>query len=110
MVGDSVIIDGVEYEIVWNGGEGLLPERDTRTHIRTLPDKRLYNKKSDYWEDREDTPEESADIPLCWCGGFRTNCELRGHLDLLRKVDHGNRRDIDMVCISGEEERVESDS
>ncbi len=50
MVGETKIINGVEYEVVWDGGEGLVSERETKfIGIWDAP-KRLYNKQSDYWE------------------------------------------------------------
>lgn len=50
MVGDTVTVDGEEYEVVWDGGEGLIGDRVTKVTGFWTPPKRLYNKKSDYWE------------------------------------------------------------
>lgn len=50
MIGDTVIDDGKTYEVVWNGGEGLIPDRLTKPSNIWTPPKRLYNKKSDYWK------------------------------------------------------------
>lgn len=56
MIGDIVVVEGVEFEVVWDGGEGLVPDRITKNlNFWTAPP-RLYNKKSDYWK-RFDKPE-----------------------------------------------------
>lgn len=48
-IGDNVISDGIEFEVIWDGGEGLIPERPTKiTGFWSAP-KRIYNKSSDYW-------------------------------------------------------------
>jgi hypothetical protein len=49
----TVTIDGVDYEVVWDGGEGLVGERNTKPGVVWNPPKRNYNKKSDYWKKRE---------------------------------------------------------
>lgn len=49
MIGDTIIDGGEEYEVIWSGGEGLIPERLTKPSGFWSPPKRLYNKKSDYW-------------------------------------------------------------
>ncbi|HVI40365.1 MAG TPA: hypothetical protein VM577_06870 [Anaerovoracaceae bacterium] len=53
-VGDEVVIDGVAYEVVFDGSGELLGERDTKTTGVWTPPKRLYNKKSEYWERRKE--------------------------------------------------------
>ena len=49
MIGDTIIDDGETYEVVWAGGEGLVPDRETKPSGFWTPPKRIYNKKSDYW-------------------------------------------------------------
>jgi hypothetical protein len=48
LIGDTVIIDGVEYEIVWAGGEGLTADRETKPGDTWTPPPRLYNKTGKY--------------------------------------------------------------
>lgn len=43
MLGDLVIDDGIEFIIVWAGGEGLAADRETRS-LNWVAPKRLYNK------------------------------------------------------------------
>jgi hypothetical protein len=50
MVGDTVVIDGVEYEILWAGGEGLIEDRQTKPTELWRPPGRIYNKKSPIWK------------------------------------------------------------
>lgn len=45
MVGDIVELNGILYQIVWNGGEGLVGDRITRNAMLASPAKRLYNRK-----------------------------------------------------------------
>lgn len=49
MIGDIYVVDGVEMEVVWAGGEGLIPSRATRVSGFWTAPKRLYNKKAEYW-------------------------------------------------------------
>ena len=49
MIGDIITEDGTVYEVVWAGGDGLLPDRETKPNEFWTPPKRLYNKKSPYW-------------------------------------------------------------
>lgn len=44
-----MVVDGVEFEVVWAGGEGLVPDRQTKNLGFWTPPPRLYNKRSDYW-------------------------------------------------------------
>ena len=45
MIGDTVIDrDGTEYEVVWDGGEGLVADRETRVTGTWEPPNRIYNK------------------------------------------------------------------
>lgn len=44
MIGDTVTIEGIEYEIVWAGGEGLIADRETKTIGVWSPPARIYNK------------------------------------------------------------------
>lgn len=62
MIGDEVTDDGMTYEVVWSGGEGLVPGRETKPSGFWTPPKRLYNKKSDYWKKTDDntSPETPA--------------------------------------------------
>lgn len=59
MIGDTIVNDGIEFEVIWDGGEGLIPPRDTKNIGFWTPPKRLYNKKSEYWT-REKTPDSIA--------------------------------------------------
>jgi hypothetical protein len=65
-IGDTVVSDGVEFEVVWDGGEGLVGSRQTKPIGFWTPPKRLYNKKSDFWDKPRtkvgvDNPVEQAD-------------------------------------------------
>lgn len=60
-LGDTVVSEGVEYEVVWDGGEGLVGERITKVTGVWTPPKRLYNKKSDYWERRKSGTADGLD-------------------------------------------------
>jgi hypothetical protein len=62
LVGDTVTVNGVEYEVVWAGGEGLVGHRESKTNDLWEPPKRLYNKTSDYWTKVKD--EEVVINPL----------------------------------------------
>lgn len=53
------VIDGVEYEVVWDGGS-LLPDRLTKPGDLWEPPRRIYNKKSEYW--KKDDPDTSARV------------------------------------------------
>lgn len=59
MIGDIVTDDGETYEVVWSGGEGLVPSRETKPSGFWSPPKRIYNKKSEYWtrKTEQQTPE-----------------------------------------------------
>jgi hypothetical protein len=62
-VGDTVTVNGVEYEVIWAGGPGLIGDRETKLTGFWTPPKRLYNKKSDYWKNlkkRVDNPIEES--------------------------------------------------
>lgn len=64
MIGDTFLDDGTEFEVVWSGGEGLIPDRESRPSDLWEPPKRAYNKKSDYWTKESDSLDkvtESAD-------------------------------------------------
>lgn len=63
LIGDIVISDGETYEVVWAGGEGLVPDRDTKPSSFWTPPKRLYNKKSDYWTTPRKTEKPETDSP-----------------------------------------------
>lgn len=43
MIGETVTSDGIEFVVVWAGGEGLIADRETINLDWTAP-KRLYNK------------------------------------------------------------------
>lgn len=63
MVGDTVIDgEGNLFEIVWAGGEGLIGPRETKSTTNT-PTKRLYNKKSDYWNRKSSEGDQTVDNP-----------------------------------------------
>lgn len=47
-VGDLIIIDGVEYEVVWAGGEGLTGPRDTKSDGTWERRPRLYTLSGRY--------------------------------------------------------------
>lgn len=51
MVGDIITIDGVEYEVLWSGGEGLIPSRVTKITGFWTPPKRIYNKTGKHIKD-----------------------------------------------------------
>jgi hypothetical protein len=65
-IGDTKIVDGVEFEVIWDGGEGLVGSRQTKPSGFWTPPKRLYNKKSDFWTKPKgksvDNPDESVEI------------------------------------------------
>lgn len=47
-IGDTVISEGIEYEVVWSGGEGLVANRETKfLGVWTAPP-RLYNKTGNH--------------------------------------------------------------
>lgn len=48
-VGDRYLSDGLELEVIWDGGEGLTADVQTKPSEIWTPPKRIYNKKSDYW-------------------------------------------------------------
>lgn len=52
MIGDTVIVDGVELEVVWAGGEGLVPDRESKSTGFWVAPKRLYNKSGLYTDDQ----------------------------------------------------------
>lgn len=43
-LGDTILVNGVEMEVVWAGGEGLIPDRETKVSGTWTPPNRLYNK------------------------------------------------------------------
>lgn len=43
-----------EFEVIWDGGEGLAASRETKAGEFWSPSKRLYNKKSDYWNKKKE--------------------------------------------------------
>jgi hypothetical protein len=50
-LGDTVIADGIEYEVVWDGGEGLIGDRMSKQTGIWIGPKRLYNKKdTEFWD------------------------------------------------------------
>lgn len=49
MIGDQVFSDGIEFEVIWAGGEGLVPPRETKPGLFWSAPKRVYNKKADFW-------------------------------------------------------------
>ena len=61
MIGDTIVDDGETYEVVWSGGEGLIPDRETKPSGFWTPPKRLYNKKSDYWTTPRKTELDKPD-------------------------------------------------
>ena len=68
MIGDIIRDDGETFEVVWAGGEGLIPDRETKPSGFWTPPKRIYNKKSDYWvtprgEPRVDKADGTPDDP-----------------------------------------------
>lgn len=44
MIGDTITVEGVDYEVLWCGGEGLVPDRQTKVGDTWRPPPRLYNK------------------------------------------------------------------
>lgn len=60
-VGDVYISDGIEFEVIWDGGEGLIGGRDTKPSGFWTPPKRLYNKKSEYWAKKDRAKLEELD-------------------------------------------------
>lgn len=48
-IGRVVVSEGVEFEVIWAGGEGLIPDRATKPSQFWTAPKRIYNKKSDFW-------------------------------------------------------------
>lgn len=44
MLGDTVVSDGKEFIVIWDGGEGLIPARETRVSDTWESPKRIYNK------------------------------------------------------------------
>ncbi len=47
-IGQTVTSDGIEFEVVWAGGEGLIPERTTKVGDTWEPPVRMYNKSGKY--------------------------------------------------------------
>ena len=48
MIGDTYIDDHIEFVVVWSGGDGLIPDRTTKTTEFWVPPNRLYNKTGQY--------------------------------------------------------------
>jgi hypothetical protein len=44
MKGDIHVVDGVEMVVIWDGGEGLVPSRETKVSETWTAPGRLYNK------------------------------------------------------------------
>lgn len=66
MTGDIVLIGGTQYEIVWNGEEGLIPERQTKVIGAWEPPKRIYNKTGKYARKPIDNRPVSIDTGIIW--------------------------------------------
>lgn len=43
-IGDTINVDGIEYEIMWAGGEGLIPERESKPSDTWQAGPRAYNR------------------------------------------------------------------
>jgi hypothetical protein len=57
-IGDTIIEpNGTEYEVVWEGGEGLVGPRQHRVSEDWVPPKRLYNKTGKYSKKTKPEPE-----------------------------------------------------
>lgn len=52
-IGDKVVDDGVEFEVVWDGTRDLIGDRPSRASDSWEPPKRIYIKKSDYWKGKD---------------------------------------------------------
>jgi hypothetical protein len=65
-IGDRVVVDGEEFEVVWDGGEGLVGGRETKNLGFWEAPKRLYNKKSEYWKKPKGKKalKENVDVPI----------------------------------------------
>lgn len=86
MVGDTVVSDGVEFVVIWDGGEGLIADRPTKPNVFWTPPKRIYNKKSEFWTrprgpvspvDKAQESEESSALVL-YDGREDRDVERRG--------------------------------
>ena len=67
-IGDTRVVNGVEFEVVWDGGEGLCGDWATKQSELSIwtPPKRKYNKKSEFWKKYEkklDNPIDSDETP-----------------------------------------------
>ena len=67
-IGDTRVVNGVEFEVVWDGGEGLCGDWATKQSELSIwtPPKRKYNKKSEFWKKYEkklDNPLDSDETP-----------------------------------------------
>lgn len=49
MIGDTIVYEEEEFEVVWSGGEGLIGDREVKSTEMWSRSKRAYNKKSAFW-------------------------------------------------------------
>jgi hypothetical protein len=78
----TIIDNGVEFQVIWSGGQELIGPRDSVKTSGWSPSRRLYNKKSDYWESRKEwtfqqcanndhdkcvSPTEDGGVCKCGC-------------------------------------------
>lgn len=62
MIGDKLKVDGVLYEVVWSGGEGLIADRATiNTDYWSPPPNRQYNKTGRYAKPKPMSEEITTD-------------------------------------------------
>lgn len=61
-VGDTVTINGVEFEVVWSGGEGLIPDRQTKVPAGWTPPPRIYNRTGKHAKKAEEVEVKIIDV------------------------------------------------
>jgi hypothetical protein len=69
----TYIVDGIEYEVVFDGTQSLIGDRDSRPLFDPAPQKRLYQKSGKYKkvkaiteENTEDVNDDSDDDLITW--------------------------------------------
>lgn len=48
MVGDTIVSEGQEFIVVWDGGEGLIADRPSKVSDTWAAPKRIYNKTGNH--------------------------------------------------------------
>lgn len=89
MIGDVVVSEGIEFEVVWDGGEGLVADRQTKVGLEWKAPPRMYNKTGRHSKknriDNQDLEVQAVnpldDLVVCGeCGGLEVECSRLGHI------------------------------